>query len=632
MLELVDHSNGSRAGTSWYYAPYRNSWMSSDWTTIGSPSDLVYYDPMLDLIRTFEFRSPRFSYKDCAGSPDPVLEPSTSNVFGYKPNLSDLPAKLNKLHTLSDVIRFLSGSTTPVDLEEHDIAHINLVGRVHVGVVDSSVPGNNSVFQTTVTFDDTHSSYAFSGGVLPGTSLPVNTHLFLNDVIEQVNAGLFDLNVNPDVTIRVKDLSFGLTDGVLSRISYTLMHGAYGLPGDGITDWLWYKEIVVGYGVEWEMSNSPLTTSYLIRSRILPKLYKVAHCTKHYARASGSQPVWHLSPVSLGSVPSLWPEAQYFDGNQAWNVTSTPGNGWISYSGVSGIGGYSKVDTGATSFVRFRREVSVIQNDLLVMGFQAQGAAWDDNIVTLKTNVLEFLSEVAQIADLIKNPVEFFTQLATVADALHKGKPSVSIARLFLDACTDAQLFYSFMLRPNVKFAAEVAANAKRLLRSFDSFYGWQDIKGRAVYFVGDEIPFFAGSPVVGRSKMRVRIPPDSVLAAVLPYEKLGVLPSLSRYWATLRLSFVLDWFFNVQSKLDVIDKTMRYMALDVAYVTNSVSLYDPITPTDFVVEDETSYKYYARWVLPAAQVFTPTRLAVLGGSGPISWLTAGSLFYKLGS
>jgi hypothetical protein len=35
---------------------------------------------------------------------------------------------------------------------------------------------------------------------------------------------------------------------------------------------------------------------------------------------------------------------------------------------------------------------------------------------------------------------------------------------------------------------------------------------------------------------------------------------------------------------------------------------------------------------LPAAQVFTPTRLAVLGSSGIPSWLSAGSLFYKLGT
>jgi hypothetical protein len=264
------------------------------------------------------------------------------------------------------------------------------------------------------------------------------------------------------------------------------------------------------------------------------------------------------------------------------------------------------------------------------MGFQAQGDAWDSNIVILKANILEFLFELGDIASLIGSPVDLLIKLGRSEELARKGKRPVAALQLLLEAFTDAQLFYSFMLRPNVQLSIEVSQKAGRLLRSFDSFFGWREIHGRVVYEIGDELPFFTGSHVVGRSKMRVRIPPDSALATVLPLEELGVLPSLSRYWETLRLSFVIDWFFNIQSKLDVIDKTMRYMALDVAYVTNSVTLYKPIVPTDFVVEDETAYKYYARWVLPSAQTFTPTRLNILGASGPPSLLTAGSLFYKL--
>jgi hypothetical protein len=309
---------------------------------------------------------------------------------------------------------------------------------------------------------------------------------------------------------------------------------------------------------------------------------------------------------------------------------------WESYSGISGENGYRKVDTGSTSFVRFRQEATGIANDLLAVPFLAQGDAYDTGFGLLKTNVLEFLLETGDIASLVGSPFDmvsaFYSNGANPFMIKNGVSGVVKFIKLWLDMCTDATLLYSFMINPNLKLALEVSSKAQRLLQSFDLFFGWQDINGKAQYTVGGELPYFTGSHVVGRAKMRVRIPPDSVLAALMPLDRLGVLPTFSRYWETLHLSFLIDWFFNVKSKLDVIDKTMKFMALDVAYVTNSVTLYKPIVPTNFQVEDDSSYKYYVRFVLPAAQVFTPTRLAVLGSSGIPSWLSAGSLFYKLGT
>lgn len=130
---------------------------------------------------------------------------------------------------------------------------------------------------------------------------------------------------------------------------------------------------------------------------------------------------------------------------------------------------------------------------------------------------------------------------------------------------------------------------------------------------------------------MRYRVPSDLVWSVVVPLEKLHVLPNMSTYWETLRLSFVVDWFFNVQSKLDVIDKTVAFMALEMGQTVNSVTLYKPVdSSVTFSHSKETAYKYYARYVLKSFQPFSPTRFGVVAGHGVPSWLTAGSLFYKL--
>lgn len=630
MLEVVDHSNGARTGTSWYYAPYRQHGLVLDWTLIELPSDVTYYDPMMDVMRLLEFRSPRVSMLELAGWNSPVQALSTSQVFGYRPSVYDLPAKLNKLHTLSQVLRFLSGSTSQVDDTEHDIAHFNLVGRVHEGAYDSPYTGNYGVFHTACTVDSSHTSYSHTGTLPGGVALPTLTVQDLPSIVADVDAGVHDLIVNPGVSVFVRDLRFVLDDGGLSIVKYKLIYGAYGSPGDGISNWLWYKEVEVAYGIVWEYTNTPPTEYFTLYDRSHAMLYKSVHCVKHYARALGSTPDWYLSPIEFGSKPDEWPDAGQFSGNAVWHVSKTPTYGWQEYSGISGFQGSIKQNTGQTSYITFRQESETILNDLLVMGFQAQGDAWDNNIVILKTNILEFLTEVGEISSLLSSPTDIILGLAESYKKLNSGKGILSVMRRFLGLLSDATLFYSFMLRPNVMLAAESAAKASRLHRSFDSFFGWQTIYGEASYTIGDELPQFAGSTCVGRSKMRVRIPPDSALAAVLPFEKLGLLPGASRYWETLRLSFLIDWFFNVKSKLDVIDKTMRFMALDVQYVTNSVTLYKSINENGFMVEDGTAYKYYARWSLPESQTFTPTRLAILGASGPPSWLVAGSLFYKL--
>jgi len=630
MLELVNNANCGRAGSTWYAAVDRNALMSNDYNSIAAPSDVVYYDPMMDLMSGLEFRSPLVSFLELAGYADPDKTPRTSNVLGFKPSPEDLPSKLGRLHTLSEVLRFLSGSTSQVDGLEHNCAHFNLVGKVSEGAVDMTFPRSVLDLLTRVTINGDRTGYSFDvwqGGVTPPTygvkDLPV--------IATAVGAGAFNLNVNPNVTIEVSNFRWGLDDGGLLWVRYKLTHGAYGGLGDGIHNFLWYKEIEVAWAVTWTWLNTPTVDQYTFFERLHATHWKAAHCVKHFVRNYGESINWYLSPAQYGSEPTLWPEAVSFSNRASWNATTAPTFGWEAYSGISGADGYRKVDNGITSYLRFRQETHRIQNDMLVMGFLAQGKAWDDNIVTLKTNIVEFLFELSDIADLIANPIEVIEKFATGSLAVFiGGRRTMPGLRSLLEACTDAQLFYSFMLRPSWKLATEVALKAKALLQSFDLFFGWQEIRGQASYQMADEFPFFTGSLLVGNAKMRVRIPPDSLLAAFLPYEKLGLLPSLSRYWETLRLSFVVDWFFNVKSKLDIIDKTVRFLALDVAYVTNSVSLYKPIIPTNFMVEDETSYKYYARWVLPSAQVFTPTHLNVLGASGVPSWLTAGSLFYKL--
>jgi len=640
MLTLLDSTDRIRLVTNFYYQPIYDFGRTGNIYDIGNTSDRFYLDTLQSVAMRVEFQSPKISAMDILGQEHSATAEQSYSIYGFAPGNQDMPSKLGKLHEIGDVLRFLSAAlkkapsiATPDSgpIRENAIGHINIVGHAEVGATFAGVGGIDAarygrIARNPESLSGYSLDYSISGNY-PSHVWSQFHHDHLVSAKSEIPAGNYDGYFYPDIYCSVKNLNIAYDGDRVTHFWYDVVN-ARTSDGDGITPWFWYKECRVSWGVTWFPRDTTPVDSAFFYERYCGDLVKSVVCTKQYVRGHGEAPVWYLNPVYIGSNPYSWPNKTTISQPWCWSGYTYPARGFESYTGITGPKGACKSDTGPRSLVAFRRNVNQITDDLLVMGFLAQGNAWDENMVLLKSNILEFFVELGDIASLVASPL----QMVNAAGKVFRGGTLGSSLKNFLSLAADAKLYYSFMASPTVRLADEVAEKATALLQICDSVFGWRTINGKAVYIIDEEFPTFAGNVVIGRSKMRVRIPEDSWLPVVLPLEQLNLLPSLSRTWETMWLSFAVDWFFNIKSKLDVIDKTMRFMALDVAYVTNSVTLYQPIvpTPTEFLVADETSYKYYCRWTLPQSQVFTPTRLDVLGAQGVPDWLTAGALFYKL--
>lgn len=632
-IDLKDHTDGVELGTSLYASTYADYGHNTNFGSVRLPENSYFHDPLLADLQRIEFRYTRFPIFGNFGNVDesPSIE-KDSTLVGFPPSPSDLPTKLDRLNSIDAVFRFLSGDANDLLVSnEHTTAHVNLTGEVHVGSVPALQVGgpDGNFFWHVYLTGSPPSSFEFDIPLPSWATRPIwNEDFGVGTIKERLLAGYYSYTVSPGIDCSVKDFVTHHSEGHLVGVAYTVVNDGWGSPGDGISGYLAHKEIRIGIGFSWHTFNSEPTTSAYFFERISPGFKKRVRTIKAYDRAYGQPIVWYLAS-SFGANPNSWTSDVLFmeDGSWGcWTCSTPPRRGWEQYSGITGPLGYRKIDTGPTSFLRFRRDVHQISNDLLAVGFLAQCDAFDTSFTVLKSNLLETLLEMGDVFSLISNPVALIKRIRKFpeTDKIHGVK-------LMLDFLSDATLYYSFMLNPTIELADEMSAKAERLSRSFNQFFGFKTIMGKASYEIGDELNgSFSGCVVVAHSKMRVRVPPDIVWSAVMPLEAMHLLPDLSTYWETLRLSFVVDWFFNVQSKLDVVDHTIKFMALDTGNCVNSVTLYKPILPTGFSVGDETSYKYYCRYVLTAPQVFTPTALNVLGAQGIPNWLVAGSLFYKL--
>lgn len=638
MLNVVNHSDQIRLGVTHYHAPTRTYGFDSsyrNYNVLRYATDLYGYDPLLADIGGLEFRRPDLvPIRGNFGYPGDDVIANVKPIYGFPLSMFDMPSKITRLATMSSVLQFITGDKGIADMSnEHSAAHTNIIGSIDVGAVCNPTPGGpNSNFYLGASIDVGGVGFSQWGDARTlGITVPtMPTRDLVGLITERYEAGFYSVIGGPwDANASIRDLKFYFENDCLMAVTYTLWNAGWGSPGDGITDFLAEKWLKVGFGVVWGVTNSYTqtqpTTNASYMERFPVALRKFVKCYRHYFRKKGNQPVYFTSPTFLGSSPDYWPTANCrTEPSYCWSCSTNPQRGWESYSGISGEGGYRKINTGTTSFYQFRNEARRWGNDLLVMGFLAQTDAYEQNYRFIQANLVETLSELGDIMALVENPFDLIRGLLS----LRGGRVDHSVREL-VNMFTDATLYYSFMLSPTISLAEEMASKASGLLKKLDTFFGYQTINGKATYIIGEEIPSLAGSVVVGHSKMRVRVPPDSLLAMILPLEKLHLLPDFSTYWETLRMSFVVDWLFNVQGKLSVIDNTVKQMALDCGGVVNSVTLYKPIQSCNFMVEDDSSYKYFSRWVLPGPQVFTPTTLGVLSGSGVPNWLVAGSLIYK---
>jgi len=628
--------------------------MPHNLSSIAEHSVALANDPFRALLVKLEFHYSPYDIIGSAGFSNPDGESGVRTFQGVKPSSDTKIGRLHKLKTISDVLRFLQGPTSPNETarKENSVGHINMIGSVvsHAHPpLDDHYSSPWRFFYTAVIEDlgtPSKPYYAARHGTASQYSSfgDVDQVAFhgLTDLRSRISEGEFSaVGVNPpfQYNYKVDNLSWNVSDDTVSRVFYTVENTAYGNPGDGITDFLWYKRVGIVVDFDWSEASQPetLDVPFHLYYHLGVNLSLGFVLLEHYTRSVGEIPVVYTNNVSLMSPLSAFDHVNSVE-LTPWFVTEDYNSKLPDLLGYD-VTSRQWYDSNSHSFVSFARVCTDLSSDMIPAACLAQGDALDTGFSTLSFNMLEFFVELRDLA----RPLEFAQQLNRL---LTKSRNNGDMIFNVLKSLADWKLLYSFGYAPTERGAREIASKIEGFARRWEILTGWQTFYGVYEYEpTTDEFPFIGSTlfpcKLIGRSKLRLRVPPDSLLPALLHLDQLGSLPTLSRVWDTLPFSFILDWFFNISGKLEVVDLTAKLAMLEVAYVVNSISMIAPFSDSDqddygfysvapSPVQRPAGYKYFARYVLPSQQVFTPTRFGFLAGHGVPDYWLAGSLVFRL--
>jgi hypothetical protein len=349
------------------------------------------------------------------------------------------------------------------------------------------------------------------------------------------------------------------------------------------------------------------------------------------------------APPFEGSLPSMFRESnnpsnyRWYDHDSyvEWPYFSAPDTGVSEFPVFVGSTDGRVYESGAGSartFPSFCVSAAAVLPDCYSAAFISSKNAIDAHLEVLGTNHLETLAEVRDLCGL----VEVLKLLRQFKDLRRGG-----ILHL-LSLLADAKIAYSFAISPSVSDAKEIAGRSRDLISKFRSgeFLTGTDIRGKhSIDIPATLTGNFDGMSVVVRSKLGVRIHPDSFLSAALPIRSVGLLPSFSALWDILPWSWLVDWFTHLGEYLDDVDSQAMFLGLEITKSVHSVCIeykFNHIDMEDFkfhVDEDGpdggAGYRLYDRYVMSTLPSMGPSRLPLHGSILDPDWGLVGSLVYK---
>jgi len=360
--------------------------------------------------------------------------------------------------------------------------------------------------------------------------------------------------------------------------------------------------------------------------------------TRSLWSSSGSPSIDYWVTYGQPFVGTIDPYAE--DDNSSWQsiywytanlvATSKPG----SYGIEPFIGRYNGIlqDTGETTIKRFITNTTCYLEDIYPMSFFSSKDALDTMFETSKANYLETLAEFRDCLGLFSA-----VNIMKLIHLISVGKGGIS---MLLDMLSDLSLLYSFGIRPLISDSVELQSILKHRTHSihdkimrYGTYYGQYNFE---VPNTDDPEAPFGG---VARSKLRIRIHPDSYWQHILPLASYGLLPSLSNIWDLIPYSFIIDYFAKIDDKLEWADASMIMLALTTAESFHSVAIEHSfnveelsnhgLAPDGTMPNVDLLYRYYERFHLSMVPPVMPTRLIGFSDITFPSWTVTSGLLYK---
>lgn len=306
-------------------------------------------------------------------------------------------------------------------------------------------------------------------------------------------------------------------------------------------------------------------------------------------------------------------------------------------SGIYNLVGYDRrsdhYENTDHSFLRFGSAFDGIYGDFMAGTWFSSRDALEKMTSSLNGNHIETIIELRSMLQ----PLGLIKALNTLVMEPNQGILGV------LKFLADADLTYRFAIAPTLKDAWEISNKAQVIYDelSANDTYGIRTVHGKAVFpDLEDITSHFEKVTVVCRSKIRLRGQLDSMLPLIVPAHALGLLPTLSRLWDLVPLSWLMNYAFDVSTLASFVDHTVLRMFHDVRYSIHSISLYYNFTAEQEEMYNFRSaggedgpapgYKWYTRFVikrgLPSLShtvlpIFVPTTMP--------DWDLVGSYFVK---
>lgn len=287
---------------------------------------------------------------------------------------------------------------------------------------------------------------------------------------------------------------------------------------------------------------------------------------------------------------------------------------------------------------QFKRAHDADGSGLYALAVPAAYDAVAKGLGDLEMNNIENITQLSGISDIIKEPLSWINLAGKVSSST--GLRSLT---LLLEILTSAQLLYSYGIAPTVSDAEEIAAKGHLLKSSImrKRLLNWKEWHGSADRELptGDVVPPYEGRRLVARATVVCRVRPESILASLLPYWALGLVPCLNKMWDLLPFSFVADWFFDISSKLEAIDRTfVNAVFIEVRSTTLSAKAIWPIPESELhkrglllgEAGENVELSAYKRGVFDAIPVITYSGYDRSPIALPKDWKTAGSLLFQV--
>jgi hypothetical protein len=288
----------------------------------------------------------------------------------------------------------------------------------------------------------------------------------------------------------------------------------------------------------------------------------------------------------------------------------------------------------AGTFKYFERTAAKALREATPLTFFSSQDAIEEHFAFFESNHVEAIAELSEVLA----PVDTVKLIRALPSKAVNGKTVVALA--LVNILADATLTYNLGIAPTISDAKDIAGNAETFRSRVTSgaVFKANTLHGKYSCEVPAElIGGLEGAYVVVRSTVRMKPMVDSLLPSVLPLKALGLLPSLSSLWDLFPGSFILDWWTDTGTALDIVDNTVIMLAMEVDYCVHSIkvmyplpdSVYREIGMQNLNAEENPGYSMYLRYVARTMPMFGPTNYPIIA-PGVSSYSTAGALAYKI--